>query len=138
MPLISLVLIFLYYIFFYLFFFFLFRSPSYFFFFFFNDPAPTEFYTLPLHDALPISGSFSAGFTARLTVNPVVTTDVAMTITTTAGISVTKTATATVNQPSITSFTGPSTVTTGTGDRKSTRLNSSHLVISYAVFCLKK
>src|SRR5256885_12847334 len=27
---------------------------------------------------------------------------------------------------------------TGTTDRKSTRLNSSHLVISYAVFCLKK
>src|SRR5256885_7024433 len=27
---------------------------------------------------------------------------------------------------------------TGTSDRKSTRLNSSHLVISYAVFCLKK
>src|SRR5256885_3545773 len=26
----------------------------------------------------------------------------------------------------------------GMGDRKSTRLNSSHLVISYAVFCLKK
>src|SRR5256885_12681621 len=25
-----------------------------------------------------------------------------------------------------------------TADRKSTRLNSSHLVISYAVFCLKK
>src|SRR2546426_6894240 len=29
-------------------------------------------------------------------------------------------------------------VSTGPGDRKSTRLNSSHLVISYAVFCLKK
>src|SRR2546426_7824421 len=28
--------------------------------------------------------------------------------------------------------------TSGSGDRKSTRLNSSHLVISYAVFCLKK
>src|SRR2546426_8425812 len=28
--------------------------------------------------------------------------------------------------------------TEGMGDRKSTRLNSSHLVISYAVFCLKK
>src|SRR5256885_11490265 len=27
---------------------------------------------------------------------------------------------------------------TGAADRKSTRLNSSHLVISYAVFCLKK
>src|SRR5205807_10121685 len=30
------------------------------------------------------------------------------------------------------------TFVTGIGDRKSTRLNSSHLVISYAVFCLKK
>src|SRR2546426_11293573 len=32
----------------------------------------------------------------------------------------------------------PPTVPTSTSDRKSTRLNSSHLVISYAVFCLKK
>src|SRR2546426_7411388 len=32
----------------------------------------------------------------------------------------------------------PSAVCALTGDRKSTRLNSSHLVISYAVFCLKK
>src|SRR2546426_6306280 len=30
------------------------------------------------------------------------------------------------------------TVSGGMQDRKSTRLNSSHLVISYAVFCLKK
>src|SRR5688500_19396802 len=30
------------------------------------------------------------------------------------------------------------TYATDIGDRKSTRLNSSHLVISYAVFCLKK
>src|SRR3989442_8957395 len=30
------------------------------------------------------------------------------------------------------------TVTTEQGDRKSTRLNSSHVRISYAVFCLKK
>src|SRR5260221_1663308 len=29
-------------------------------------------------------------------------------------------------------------LTFGAGDRKSTRLNSSHTVISYAVFCLKK
>src|SRR5256885_8921541 len=33
---------------------------------------------------------------------------------------------------------GPSTVRADSTDRKSTRLNSSHLVISYAVFCLKK
>src|SRR5256885_6054314 len=32
----------------------------------------------------------------------------------------------------------PTTGARGYGDRKSTRLNSSHLVISYAVFCLKK
>src|SRR2546426_8232678 len=31
-----------------------------------------------------------------------------------------------------------SSMVTGAADRKSTRLNSSHLVISYAVFCLKK
>src|SRR2546426_1261723 len=32
----------------------------------------------------------------------------------------------------------PSLAAAGDQDRKSTRLNSSHLVISYAVFCLKK
>src|SRR5688500_20008995 len=32
----------------------------------------------------------------------------------------------------------PLTIVVGYLDRKSTRLNSSHLVISYAVFCLKK
>src|SRR5256885_2501803 len=34
--------------------------------------------------------------------------------------------------------TAPFTVRVPARDRKSTRLNSSHLVISYAVFCLKK
>src|SRR5690348_17905586 len=33
---------------------------------------------------------------------------------------------------------GVGTETLGSGDRKSTRLNSSHPSISYAVFCLKK
>src|SRR2546426_4786419 len=35
-------------------------------------------------------------------------------------------------------FLGTAAFGEGGGDRKSTRLNSSHLVISYAVFCLKK
>src|SRR2546426_2373999 len=35
-------------------------------------------------------------------------------------------------------FTEAKEVVGGYADRKSTRLNSSHLVISYAVFCLKK
>src|SRR5256885_11143913 len=34
-------------------------------------------------------------------------------------------------------FWGTTGITAGLTDRKSTRLNSSHLVISYAVFCLK-
>src|SRR5207253_11203645 len=34
--------------------------------------------------------------------------------------------------------TNPKVIWVGTGDRKSTRLNSSHVAISYAVFCLKK
>src|SRR2546426_885691 len=38
--------------------------------------------------------------------------------------------------PAFCAITAPAVVTLG-GDRKSTRLNSSHLVISYAVFCLK-
>src|SRR5947208_5092117 len=33
---------------------------------------------------------------------------------------------------------GPSAARARGGDRKSTRLNSSHQIISYAVFCLKK
>src|SRR3989454_6998031 len=38
----------------------------------------------------------------------------------------------------VTSLAGSPVETDRWGDRKSTRLNSSHLVISYAVFCLKK
>src|SRR2546426_3413857 len=36
------------------------------------------------------------------------------------------------------SFAHPDQSSSASPDRKSTRLNSSHLVISYAVFCLKK
>src|SRR5437867_6641432 len=78
--------------------------------FFFQAAAPTEFYTLSLHDALPISmvgtstghASSVDNIVARLERLP---TSWWQTL-----------------QP----------------DRKSTRLNSSHRTISYAVFCLKK
>src|SRR5256885_5697281 len=88
----------------------------FFFFFFFNDPATTEIYTLPLHDALPISvGSLPT--TLHLL------------------------ATGASPAPSgclLFMATFSSRGALSAGDRKSTRLNSSHLVISYAVFCLKK
>src|SRR3712207_7886681 len=86
--------------------------------FFFNDTATTEIYTLSLHDALPISVSQSPelvlnGFWDAPDMRP-----------------------GTVH--------GKLSGDTWHGewwlspDRKSTRLNSSHANISYAVFCLKK
>src|SRR5256885_4149235 len=86
---------------------------SVFFFFFFNDTATTEIYTLSLHDALPIyplADVLAAhGFACRLL-------DVVGHGASSVGMS----------------------RKSSSRDRKSTRLNSSHLVISYAVFCLKK
>src|SRR2546426_9214823 len=83
-------------------------------FFFFNDTATTEIYTLSLHDALPISAgadvleAAAAGGRAEADAAVVVGGAVDLQI------------------------------NAAGADRKSTRLNSSHLVISYAVFCLKK
>src|SRR2546429_9046829 len=78
--------------------------------FFFNDTATTEIYTLSLHDALPISNaSVGAVLTLRRPGNVV-------------GLLLMLAA----------------TLIPVTLDRKSTRLNSSHGYISYAVFCLKK
>src|SRR5256885_7564091 len=87
------------------------------FFFFFNDTATTEIYTLSLHDALPISSADSEdGDRERSTEREIYAAELAR------------------------SADGEELVFTvsGRSDRKSTRLNSSHLVISYAVFCLKK
>src|SRR5688572_31324744 len=79
------------------------------FFFFFNDTATTEIYTLSLHDALPILGK------AFLCVNQIFL------------------------KRSLRLIGGwyPDLAAIHQ-DRKSTRLNSSHSQISYAVFCLKK
>src|SRR2546422_3447150 len=83
------------------------------FFFFFNDTATTEIYTLSLHDALPIS-------------LPALPRDL---------------------HPfdDVFDLEAPEDPLAllgrrrrRRGDRKSTRLNSSHGYISYAVFCLKK
>src|SRR5437879_11057590 len=81
--------------------------------FLFRDPATTEIYTLSLHDALPISVRF-----APLLIDsfwrstPFLERDVVRS----------------------TLFAREK----AWKDRKSTRLNSSHRCISYAVFCLKK
>src|SRR5437588_12121355 len=78
------------------------------FFFFFNDTATTEIYTLSLHDALPIFTIAEAVATAR------------------------------DRWPGRLVEVECDGLDQVAEDRKSTRLNSSHTVISYAVFCLKK
>src|SRR5256885_11045303 len=82
-------------------------------FFFFNDTATTEIYALSLHDALPI---YPASHGATRCCG----------------------AAATAWTWSTSRARTGSTPSPRHRDRKSTRLNSSHLVISYAVFCLKK
>src|SRR5262245_65208094 len=82
---------------------------------FFTRPSPAQPYALSLHDALPIFGQRPLGLDERLLcAGDVVPLQV---------------------REARVGDRGP-----GVGaplDRKSTRLNSSHLGISYAVFCLK-
>src|SRR2546427_8764063 len=77
-------------------------------FFFFNDTATTEIYTLSLHDALPICPRDAVAALLRDGFHVAFADD------------------------------GPPSAPITHRDRKSTRLNSSHSQISYAVFCLKK
>src|SRR2546422_2043635 len=101
-------------------------------FFFFNDTATTEIYTLSLHDALPIS---HPGRSSRRSLcwtraiapgaKPVLGTG----------------ARSFGRNRQNPGKCHDAIVRSGKGctlDRKSTRLNSSHGYISYAVFCLKK
>src|SRR5437773_12418379 len=91
--------------------------------FFFNTTATTEIYTLSLHDALPIyfktitTPGRRQGASSRFTT----------------GLLSLRQRVAWLIQP-IRQSDGWAVST----DRKSTRLNSSHITISYAVFCLKK
>src|SRR2546429_7008826 len=82
--------------------------------FFFNDTATTEIYTLSLHDALPISRR-TADSACRARQHQRVQRRV-------------------VHLPGKQFALHRHSIL----DRKSTRLNSSHGYISYAVFCLKK
>src|SRR5438477_9549464 len=86
-------------------------TSLFFIFFFFNDTPTTEIYTLSLHDALPIFDPVVARGNNDIDVPQNGTTCTTCTLRRTCRFA---------------------------QDRKSTRLNSSHMSISYAVFCLKK
>src|SRR2546430_17094564 len=92
--------------------------PRSYFFFFFNDTATTEIYTLSLHDALPICQTSSR----RARRYSPIRLSCAMT----------------QRYACVRVDPGHYQDQQVSGDRKSTRLNSSHSQISYAVFCLKK
>src|SRR3712207_8990736 len=87
-------------------------------FFFFNDTATTEIYTLSLHDALPILHAVEG---ADAAVGP-------------GELGGDQTGGDVAHARAAVPLDGAA----GDADRKSTRLNSSHANISYAVFCLKK
>src|SRR5690606_42140076 len=103
------------------------------FFFFFYDTASTEIYTLSLHDALPIFLRSS---------NPMPYWSIGMWTLWIWMMAQRQTSGArfprTTFWPRERSNTFLNTQGSMWRDRKSTRLNSSHVKISYAVFCLKK
>src|SRR5256885_10359397 len=111
------------------------RAPSRSF-FFFNETAPTEIYPLSLHDALPIFLAVALPRIAR----EMGTTANTLTWVITGPLLVFGVAAPAMGRAG--DVWGHRRVyLAGRGmaaDRKSTRLNSSHLGISYAVFCLTK
>src|SRR3712207_8357384 len=102
--------------------------------FFFNDTATTEIYTLSLHDALPICVTSRSWDAVWVTVG---CTDVCHTRPG-SPLNVIVEEVPVVLASGTALAVGLSTVKEEVADRKSTRLNSSHANISYAVFCLKK
>src|SRR5207248_6775043 len=91
--------------------------------FLYNATSPSEIYTLSLHDALPISSRIQLRLAPRRTRSRGRNAR---------GISHPGRGTGYLSQHRIPARAGCDI------DRKSTRLNSSHRTISYAVFCLKK
>src|SRR5947209_11973337 len=101
------------------------------FFFFLNVTTPTKIYTLSLHDALPISPFEFCGIRIGDEMKEAERKFLALKIPSLS------------SKPGLCGSDGINRIETctdvlDTGDRKSTRLNSSHANISYAVFCLKK
>src|SRR5207249_11243612 len=95
------------------------RYYALFYFFYFNDPSTTDIYTLSLHDALPICDALSPGARSESSEQQERGAEAERTQNTLHLIDLRDAHHA-------------------MGDRKSTRLNSSHVSSSYAVFCLKK
>src|SRR3712207_8614750 len=102
---------------------------------FLNDAASTQIYTLSLHDALPISLSGAGSMSIR----DISWIDLNFRLADRPQFPSACSPTAEKNVSRVTSTLTGSPAGGGTwADRKSTRLNSSHANISYAVFCLQQ
>src|SRR5690606_40837962 len=107
-------------------------------FFFFHVTATTDIYTLSLHDALPISLIHNISSTDYLRLkNVMLSYTIPNTLVSKMKLNNIRVYVSGQNLALWTKYTGYDPDVT-TKDRKSTRLNSSHVKISYAVFCLKK
>src|SRR2546427_7515552 len=100
-------------------------------FFFFNDTATTEIYTLSLHDALPIC-------MRRILEGEALFNDASGLVCMRFAVAAALTGSFGLSQALLDFLWVASGGLGDPQDRKSTRLNSSHSQISYAVFCLKK
>src|SRR2546430_8083347 len=104
-------------------------------FFFFNDPPPTEISPLSLHDALPISDPRHQTSPAGVTWTTNNFAEALPDVPTPLSWSIWQPA---MEDAAAWSWRELGVLAPGEEDRKSTRLNSSHSQISYAVFCLEK
>src|SRR5256885_14107723 len=111
-------------------------KECYFLFFFFNDTATTEIYTLSLHDALPICPLNRDGGERRLNVAVTRARQELRIFSSLRGEQMDLSRTQAAGVRDLKHFL--EFAERGPRDRKSTRLNSRHPVISYAVFCLQK
>src|SRR3712207_8665691 len=100
---------------------------------FFNDTTTSEIYTLSLHDALPILSAPEVGFAAPILKTAIRQASAPMTR---ASATVRRVPEELRVRKEV--MSGSPVEMHDPRDRKSTRLNSSHANISYAVFCLKK
>src|SRR5690606_41327144 len=100
--------------------------------------APAQIYTLSLHDALPIFQLAVVAATEETTAAPVALAGSGSAVlTVTAAIDESIAAPVHLRPGGAVGLTAAASTEEASADRKSTRLNSSHVKISYAVFCLQ-
>src|SRR5690606_42147675 len=103
-----------------------------------NASAATATYTISLHDALPISVASEIESGASIHINTAMDATGAVQLNGGRNVRIEGSRLTAQQDISVGALVDLDVSSVVEGDRKSTRLNSSHVKISYAVFCLKK